>query len=87
MKNGDLTAYPVPAEVYAEWIDSTDTRKGTIECMGLTKRETFAMAAMEGFCGNSSATEALLDESGIPSDKLAKMAVVTADALLKALEE
>ena len=50
--------------------------------VGLTKREAFAMAAMQGLLANSKYRP---DEGGI--DTIAHMSVNQADALLKALEQ
>ena len=45
----------------------------------LTRRERFAMAAMQGFCGNS-------DYAGIKYEVLAKTARQQADAMIAELE-
>lgn len=70
MKNGDLPAMPVcyDARMMAAY------SKG--EAMGLSKREMFAMAAMQGFCSNPM----------VSYKSLAEYAVETADALLAELE-
>lgn len=84
MKNRDLPAMPVPEEVYAEWVDGTDTRKGTIECSGLTKREHFAAMTMQGIISSGN----LPNESpDIMVPEVSKAAIRYADAMLKALAE
>ena len=74
MNNGDKPASP---------LDSTaefDVVKGyTFDMCGLTKREAFAMAAMQGNLKGSTIFGS--------KDELAEAAVKLADALLKALEQ
>ena len=72
MNNGDLPASP---------IDSVDYMhvKERPYCNGLTKREAFAMAAMQGILSNSNRWH--------QPDDLASMALGRADALLKELDK
>ncbi len=73
MKNADMPAMPV---LYAPNQHGGMERCGT---NGLTKREAFAMAAMQGLCVSSG-------RYSTPQD-MAHAAVKAADALLAALEE
>jgi hypothetical protein len=76
MKNSDMPAMPMlnsSSDAYvlkapANWAH------------GLTKREMFAMAAMQGLCASLTADDDLSPR------ELARSAVVNADALLAALE-
>ena len=78
IKNGDLPAMPLP-----NGADGTPWLARDLgnpqQVIGLTKREQFAMAAMQGILaiGNKSATE----------DIIASCAVRMADALLEELEK
>ena len=82
MKNSYMPAMPQPVSISVnsagdvEFISSAHEQ----EWSGLTKREAFAMAAMQGICGD-----------GIPGshhmpEQTARDAVAQADALLKELE-
>ena len=78
MNNGDKPASP---------LDSTaefDVVKGyTFDMCGLTKRESMAIAAMQGLCVN-------VGRNGFNLENTAELAVASvqqADALLKALEQ
>lgn len=71
MKNSAQPAYP--------------TRPGqTPNVNGLTKREAFAMAAMQGIL---SGRNEVIEERGYPPTEVAQWAVQQADELLKALEQ
>ena len=77
-ENGNSPAYPVEVE----WLDGKPRGKQTSSRSawesGLTKREAFAMAAMQGFLANEqNGSEAAAD--------IAQWSVVTADALLAEL--
>lgn len=76
MSNANLPAMPQPHA------DNLCQQTGTVkaEHAGLTKREMFAMAAMQGLCANS------IVGSHYHTDKLSKYAVMYADALLAELE-
>ena len=71
MKNGDM-----PANVVTE--DQFD-RSNSAPSTGLTKREAFAMAAIQGAAAKINCDDVL--------DYFAKKAVHIADALLKELEK
>jgi hypothetical protein len=67
MKNSERPAHPVDSQSQSEHYH------------GLTKRESFAMAALQGLCANP----AYLD---MGYERLAKESVIAADRLLHALE-
>lgn len=70
MKNSDMPAQPI----------SNNETYGDYEYAGgLTKREAFAMAAMQGLCSDPNYDASL--------DLLSRDAACIADALLKALEK
>lgn len=74
MKNGDLPAMPIELSGFGQYAPEAH--------LGLTKREMFAMAAMQGFCSTS-------DMAGIfqhDSETVAAVSVEYADALLAELE-
>lgn len=78
MKNGDLPAMPIVYEV--EYPSSIGYEKRAEIEFGLTKREQFAMAAMQGLLVN-------MGRNGIDSVKqVAEHAACAADALLAELE-
>jgi hypothetical protein len=66
MKNADKSAYPAPQHLH------------TFETVGLTKREIFAMTAMQGILANR--------ESNIDYETASIHAVKFADELLRQLE-
>lgn len=70
--NGNLMAYPVPSNAKSD---------------GLTKREMFAMAAMQGLCSD---VKAMFDGAVVGesiADFIARQSVAAADALLAELEK
>jgi hypothetical protein len=69
--NGAAPAYP----------DGSTNEWGNAIHAGLTKREAFAMAAMQGIRANSS----WADRASFHSDAVAQQAVADADALLAEL--
>lgn len=72
MKNGDLPAMPIELNGFGLYEPSAH--------LGLSKREQFAMAAMQGFLVN-------MGRNGINDvNKVAAHAVDAADALLAELE-
>ena len=74
MKNADMPAMPIEGEF---WVDSTKPELGVENYNGLTKREMFAMHAMQALATNSG--------YGTWED-MANDAVNIADALLAELE-
>lgn len=74
IKNGDLPAMPITSEPYPTGAIPKNS------CEGLTKREMFAMAAMQGFLG------ANINWNKTGFDDVCHDAVKCADALLAELE-
>ncbi len=72
MKNGDLPAMPIEFNGFGQFAPEAYE--------GLSKREMFAMAAMQGLCANS------IPGSHHGFKELASEAVAYADALLAELE-
>ena len=70
MKNGDIPAMPIEINGFGQYAPE-------VYC-GLTKREMFAMAAMQGLCAHSGDYHTFAD--------MASDAVNYADALLAELE-
>lgn len=81
MSNGNMPANPVKG-CDGAFIDDNEINNQWIEqckpSLGLTKREAFAMAAMQGILSHSFGRGS--------TDELAKMATACADSLLKELE-
>lgn len=85
MKNGDMPAMPMPLGADGRIWTASDLDNGYAEqcrpAFGLTKREEFAMAAMQGLLVN-------VGRNGFDSViEVVSDAVNAADALLSALEE
>ena len=82
MNNKDMPAMPLRGATGAVYNkdDPWLVRAGSSGCIGLTKREYIAIAAMQGLLARHGD-----DDYG--RDKIAEYAVDHADALLKALEE
>ena len=78
MKNADLPAMPVDGEF---WVDPTNTKLGTENYHGLTKRE---MMAMHICSGNMAARTA--PWSNVSVKLMTEIAVQMADELLAELE-
>ena len=76
-QNGKLPAY---GEGLQEMVDRHGNSSFANVGQGLTKREAFAMAGMQGILANS-------DAGGDALDKVARLAVRLADDILQALEE
>lgn len=74
MNNKDKPAYPTKNH-------KMEHDRSTHGHWGLSKRERFAMAAMQGLCASES------DEHWWEHDNLAKESVMRADALLAELEK
>ena len=84
MDNKDMPAMPPASEVCQLWIDDRDPKKGTVDALGLTKREHFAGLAMQAMLSNPSLVDNLA--SGFV-DWLAAKATAAADALLDQLDK
>ena len=56
MNNGDYPANPLTGDAYIDFSMYDESKGGSSsynpECQGLTKREAFAMAAMQGMSSN-----------------------------------
>lgn len=79
MKNGDLPAMPIELSGFGQFAPEAHT--------GFSKRERFAMAAMQGLCSDIvNIYENLCGVGEVPADYLARQAVFAADALLAELE-
>jgi hypothetical protein len=85
-KNGDLPAFPAVLEELIRK-RGNETHYGDVKYAGLTKREQFAMAAMQGLCADIvSVYENLCGDGTVPTEYVAKQAANMADALLAELE-
>jgi hypothetical protein len=84
MNNSDMPAMPPASDFCQLWVDDRDPKKGTVEALGLTKREHFAGLAMQGWlarCANTPHSHKLEPEG------MARVAVEMADALLAELNK
>ena len=75
MKNADKPAMPQNDAI------TSNVNILPVDCLGLTKREMFAMAAMQGILSS------LTDDSDMSPSELARCSVRNADALLAELEK
>ena len=80
MKNADLPAMPITNMTLAAVLDLVGE-----ESKGLTKREMFAMHAMQGLLSSASDDNGEWTNDG--AENVAKEAVYFADALLEELEK
>jgi hypothetical protein len=78
IKNGDLPAMPVMDESTQEQYNGVLNTRHSVLSYGLTKREQFAMAAMQGYCADGGLDYCF--------KTIAESAVGVADALLAELE-
>lgn len=74
MKNADKPAVPIEINGFGQYAPEAHT--------GLTKREMFAMHAMNGYLSND-----VMQKSGISFKAVAEKAALMADALLAELEK
>ena len=82
MKNADMPAMPLRKSLDTWEADEYETGGGRyLRANGLTKRETFAMHAMQGILSNSALK---MDVNRI---EIANFAIDYADALLEELEK
>ena len=82
IKNGDMPVNPLSGDAYIDF-ESAVNKNGSYnpECQGLTKREAFAMAAMQGILsGGLGAYDEYVKVK-------CKVAVEYSDALLKELSK
>jgi hypothetical protein len=87
MKNADMPAMPVITEKRV-----ANTSMSTCDSSGLTKREMFAMNAMQGLLSNSGGVIQGNNYSGTgwcnsDANDLARLSLECADELLKELEK
>ncbi len=85
MNNGDMPASPSGVVSSSDGCIYEALDAMPKDTWGLTKREAFAMAAMQGMLSNSN-QKFSRDIAGYDG-KISRSAVMQADALLKALEE
>ena len=86
--NSDMPAMPQSDSMAEQWIDPTDTSKGTYYATGLTKLEHFAGLAMQGFLSNSVMGDSNLHDSASEWKKdIAESSVEFANALLSQLDK
>lgn len=85
MKNADNPAMPLSGDAYQDFAhyDGTPKTGYNPECQGLTKREMFAMNAMQGLIAANSTYGGRTDNRAL----LAADAIAHADALLKELDK
>ena len=91
MKNADLPAMPNPVEVLYDTINNDSAGYGKAS-IGLTKREMFAMHAMQGLLSNSGGVVQSNSNSGTgfcnsDEQSLAQWSIACADALLEELSK
>jgi hypothetical protein len=97
INNGSTPASPVECSWYVDEIHGRQTGSQTGWAMGLTKREAFAMAAMQGLCANDlffreNVLRGIGGAAGMEGKTtaariLAMVSVQHADALLAALDQ
>jgi hypothetical protein len=75
--NGNLPATPIELSGFGQYAPEAHT--------GLTKREQFAMAAMQGLLSNAT-LKPYIGMSGFDSGNISLCAIVMADTLLTELE-
>jgi len=81
MRNADMPAMPAGSiDINAIRSDGLDESGRYLICRGLTKREMFAMAAMQGILSS------LNDDFDMQPGDLARCSIANADALLAELE-
>jgi len=86
MNNADQPASPLPLAMNEAECLTVQDYEGNQHCNGLTKREKFAESVLNGLL-SSGINIQLGPNSKDNNDKIAKCAVVMADALLAALDK
>jgi hypothetical protein len=84
MDNKDMPAMPPASEICQLWVDDRDPKKGTVDALGLTKREVFAKAAMQAILSNPSLVDNL---APVSVDWLVTKSAIVADAQLTQLDK
>lgn len=90
IKNGDMPAMPMFSSEAKPCQVRDSSTQSTLDVSGLTKREQFAVMAMQGMLSNKYVSEfstEINDDSYDMPNGLANNAVRYADALLAQLEE
>jgi hypothetical protein len=82
-ENGSKPAYPDPMRGAEQSISNQTPEKLG---QGLTKREMFAMAAMQGLLSSCDATVQHMEPNAQTIEYLVELSVTAADSLLKHLE-
>lgn len=77
--NADMPAMPLPDNVQRDFMESWFHGTSSPIGSGLTKREQFAMAAMQSLI-------IVINDFDYPTEPMAKVAIAHADALLAELE-
>jgi hypothetical protein len=85
MKNANTPAMPLSGDAYNDFaaFDGTNKSSYNPECQGLTKREMFAMHAMNAWIQHHGSDGGY----GFSEKECAKLSVECADALLAELEK
>ena len=85
MKNADMPAMPLSGDAYIDFAGYEEGKSSyNPECQGLTKREMFAMHAMQGILSNSASNYIGYTDW---EKLLAENSVKAADALIAELDE
>lgn len=93
MKNADMPAMPLSGDAYNDFAGYVPGKTSfNPECQGLTKREMFAMHAMQGILSNSGGVIQGNNYSGTGwcnsnAQDLAKWSIECADAMLAELDK
>lgn len=92
MKNSDMPAMPLSGDAYNDFAGYVPGKTSfNPECQGLTKREMFAMHAMQGLLSNATLGQLMqqmaVDNRVSVQDAVVSSSVKMADALLAELEK
>ncbi len=82
MENGNQLAFPVSETQHTGFAHSGEKIYTAVHSGGLTKREMFAMAAMQGIMSGRNET---IEQRGYPPQEVALWSIQIADELLKQL--
>ena len=87
MNNGNNPAHPLTGDAYTNFASYDDKNQFTSydpQCQGLTKREAFAMAAMQGILSNETIMDYIENDNDLT---VVNQSVDIANKLLKELEK
>lgn len=85
MRNSDMPAMPLSGDAYNDFAGYVPGKTSfNPECQGLTKREMFAMYAVQGLLAANSGWK---NSAPMTNSEIAQEAVDLADDLLEALEK